>query len=78
MIQVPNFIAFWERKRDEQQSRYIWLIILGGGKRLMISVERFMKDRVDQFLVSVWINLVRASTAEEYDIWNYKIGIILD
>jgi hypothetical protein len=34
----------------------------------MISVERFMKDRVDQFLVSVWINLVRASTAEEYDI----------
>ena len=30
----------------------------------MISVERFMKGRVE----TVRINLVRASTAEEYDI----------
>ena len=35
----------------------------------MISVERFMKDRVEKtILVPVRINLVRASTAEEYDI----------
>ena len=35
----------------------------------MISVERLMRDRVEyKILVSVRINLVRASTAEEYDI----------